>query len=103
MIDSCIADAVVPSGFGVKADVQLNTSQHEDEDACTSSLMLLRFSVNGGSGYYNEEEPRTAIAVECAFHTPNTKKLADTVVRSAPLVRTAIVDDRCREQEEIWR
>jgi len=74
--DSCIADAL-PSGFGMKAEVYMKTGQ-EEEEACTRSLMLLWFSANGGVGYYNEEEPRTAMAVECVFRTQNTKKLADT-------------------------
>ena len=64
--DSCSADAV--PGFGMKAEVRMKTG-HEEEDACTSSLMLLRFSVTGGAEYYNDETPRTAIALECALPT----------------------------------
>ena len=67
---------------------------HEEEDACTSSLMLLRFSSDGGSIYYNDEIPRTAMAVECAFLTPHTTTLADTVVRSTALVKTTAVVEK---------
>ena len=56
-------------------------------------ILLIRFSDDGGKTYYNDDEPRMA----------ERMILGDTVVRSAPLVRTAIVEDRCREPEEMWR
>ena len=89
--DSCIVDAL--PGFGMKAEVRMKTSP-EEEETCTSSLMLLRFSSDGGSIYYNDEIPRTAMAVECAFLTPHTTTLADTVVRSTALVKTTAVVEK---------
>ena len=48
---------------------------NEDEDASTSSLMLLWFSVDEGSIYYNADEPRKAITLGCAFPAPTRKNL----------------------------
>ena len=48
---------------------------NEDEDASTSSLMLLWFSVDEGSIYYNADEPRKAITLGCVFPAPTRKNL----------------------------
>ena len=70
--DSCIVDDL---GFGMKAEVDMSTGHANNDDACTSSLMLLRFSRDGGSGYYNKDKPRNAIALDCAFPTPPKRNL----------------------------
>ena len=58
----------------MKAEVNMSAG-NEDEDASTSSLMLLWFSVDEGSIYYNADEPRKAITLGCAFPAPTRKNL----------------------------
>ena len=73
LTDSCDVDAV--PGFGVKTEVDMSTGHANNDDACTSSLMLLQFSTDGGSGYYNADKPRKAIVLDCPFPTPPKRNL----------------------------
>jgi len=72
--DSCVVDDL---GFGMKAEVDMSTGHANNDAACTSSLMLLQFSTDGGSGYYNADKPRKAIALDCLFPTPPKRNLQD--------------------------
>ena len=53
------------------------TSTADNNEACTSSLMLLRFSRDGGFVYYNKDTPRKAIGLDCAFPTPPKRHLEE--------------------------
>ena len=75
LTDSCHVDDL--PGFGVKAEVDMSTGHADNDDACTSSLMLLRFSRDGGFVYYNKDTPRKAIGLDCAFPTPPKRHLEE--------------------------
>ena len=75
LTDSCDVDAL--PGFGMKAEVDMSTGHADNDEACTSSLMLLRFSRDGGFVYYNKDTPRKAIALDCAFPTPPKRHLEE--------------------------
>ena len=75
--DSCEADAL-PSGFGVTAKVDMSTGHADNDDACTSGLMVLRFSDDEGS-----EKPLKAVALDCAFPTPTRRKMQNGTGRCA--------------------
>lgn len=64
--DSCDVDAL-PVNFGMKAEVNV-TTRHDD-----TSSMLLWFSIDGGSVYYNEGEPRVTAFLNHDLQT--TRKL----------------------------
>ena len=61
--DSCDAGAL-PTGFGMKAEIPRTTGpHHNDDDDNDNSGMKLRFSTNGGLGYYNENDLRETVPI----------------------------------------
>ena len=68
--DSCKADAL-PSGFGVRAEVDIMTAG--PDDTSSTSTLLLRFSNDRGVVYYNEDEPQKALFLHQDLSTGGRK------------------------------
>jgi len=98
LTDSC-ANNVSPTGFGMKAEVDLTTG-HD-----TTSTLLLRFSTDGGAVYYNEEEPRVTVFLHDDF--PPGRKLKDCRYKSIQICDPMMTwSDGCEDNDcanDVWK